>query len=754
MFDEVCETFLSDEDQMKIILEMTKVIETCTYSINRSLDLGQVGTAVDFASKLIEVLKTSQLTPRNYYTTYHAVSTTLLQISVSIRDEDKFPNYLISELYETVQYQSGCMQRLYLMITIAPELARRKIIRVVDLLDDLSDMTRAAQDPIRALFMRHYLLSIFKQYLPDTSASDTEKSLNFLLNNFAQMNRMWVRIEDMMASDSRKDQRVEFSVLIGTNIQRISSLNGISIDNYSTIILPFLAKHVELCEDALSQDFILRSIIHAFPEEFHISTIDQLFTVFGKVEQGVKILAIVNQLLERFLQYVGQLVDTQKSSAVFVTIAKNIEELFSTEGHLGLTDKFETLQRLLKFALKINSNDVKNVKNLMKFTDFHIDLAIGDESLSIPEASEQLRVFLEVPLSILCSAQLLYKIEYLPTLIRRLRTEDKLLVAEVICQMFIRSQTSIISIEELNFYISVSGSLVRESSGSSSFFSVLHLIQGETQEKTFLLIQELCNLLADMTEDAAERFVLPLGMVLIKTYYSSTERPLQLQILKYLYGFCETNLSSFPYNVMVLCLEIAKASLHISKIDIYLEFLKMVLENISLLTKPNCRARMITYIIATILNSPQQAIDYYPLVCQLAEETSSQIKQVTTVVFSSMLFWRKDAIIQDSNQVQSRLNKALNLAVLGEDKGLSLNCLYIVLDMTVYCLENSIPISDKWVNQLLLVISDRHREILKTGNKLESVMSSSVKQFYINLARYIKDNDLLNDESEDEEEED
>ena len=214
------------------------------------------------------------------------------------------------------------------MIVLGPELPKRTTVKIIDIMDDLTHMLRQAQDPIRALFLRHFLLSVFKQCLPEDNSRDLERSLSFLLNNFSQMNRLWVRIAGIMAQDNRKSERAELSVLIGMNIQRISSLHGLSVDNYSQMVLPFITKHVELCEDEMAQEFILQSIVHAFPEEYHMATIDILFGVFGRVEQAVKILAIVNQLLERLVNYVGTSVDQAQGHQIFVTVAKNIEELF------------------------------------------------------------------------------------------------------------------------------------------------------------------------------------------------------------------------------------------------------------------------------------------------------------------------------------------------------------------------------------------------------------------------------------------
>ena len=223
------EQFLDEKSQKEIVAKSLENIYAHTFLMNRSLDQNEVTKAFDYATKIIEPLKTKALTPQNYNQIYQSVSASLFQLNVSLQDEYRFTSRQVAEKYEEVQYYSGCLERLYLMVTVAPELSRRHIVPISDILDDLSDMARCAQDPIRALFFRHYLLSILKQYLPDSNEQETEKSIHFLLNNFAQMNRLWVRIADIMASDTRRNQRSDLSELIGTNIQRLSSLHGLNI---------------------------------------------------------------------------------------------------------------------------------------------------------------------------------------------------------------------------------------------------------------------------------------------------------------------------------------------------------------------------------------------------------------------------------------------------------------------------------------------------------------------------------------------
>ena len=736
------EEFTADEIQKRVVDESINKIEGFTFLMKRALDNGDITQAISNATHLIDILQTSTLTPRNYYTLYHLVSTALLQLNDAFQDELKIPTRKIAELYETVQYNENALERLYLMITIAPELSNRKLVRVTDVLDDLTDMTRQAQDPIRALFLRHYMLSIYKQYLPDSNDVETERSLEFLLNNFAQMNRMWVRIEDIMANDSRRAQRIELSVLIGTNIQRISALRGLNIHNYSTIILSFIAKHVELCEDSLAQEFILQSIIQAFPEDYHIATIDELFAMFGKVEQGVKILLIVNQLLERFLNYLGHLVDTDRASRIFVVIAKNIEELFNSEGHLALTDKFETLQKLLKFALKVNPDDVRNVKNLMKFTDFHIDLAIGDEALTNIEASMKLRDFLAEPLQTFSTAEPLFELEYLPLLIKRLRIEDRQSIAALVCDLFLKAGTKITSIDELRFVLAMTATLVRDGPGSSCFFALFHLIDAGSIDGTMSIIQELANAMDDATEKAAQRAVLPIGFVALELIEDADDEE-KARLLKFIHAYAENSVEQGCSAPFYLFAEAAKEmdSIHLNKFAD--DFLNSALDTWQTLPDGLPKFRALTYLINFIVGAQTIDLEVNAQVCNAASTITEPMKSVQILCNCAALFWRPDKRVRETEKVQACLAKASRAAATCSDQATMLKGFYTVLGWAAYFQEMGVGLSDTWINALVSLINEKHEEIQNKGLKLESVVSKNVKAFYQNTVRHIQEKHLF-----------
>jgi hypothetical protein len=749
MADSPSETPSEPDHQAKFIAQSQETIQANSFMMLRHLDLGEVDDAFRKASKLVEPLITSDLSPRNYYVLYHLVSTALIELSVAITDPSRIDNRQVAEQYEVVQYHKMALPRLYLMITVAPELATRKIVRILEVIEDVTEMLKQAQDPVHALFIRHFLLSVFKQHLPDTTPQDRDRSLRFLLTNFAQMNRMWVRIPETIRGGTASSERADLSVLVGTNIQRITSLHGLTAETYSQIILPFIAKHVELCEDELAQEFILQSIVHAFPEDFHFVTVERLFAVFGRVEQGVKILYIVNQLLDRFLNYVGGLIDPDQGRQMFLTIAKNIEELFNQEGHLALVDKFETLEKLVRFALRINREDLKNVKNLMRFTQYHIDLAIGAEVLTQPVPSAKLRTLIECPLSTFTQGQQVFGLDDLPGLLARLLPDDRRALAVVIANLFINGGTRIGSREELQYVLSLTVSLVREGPIRSCFYALFHLVDGGSVIGTMGLLQELANAMEETADTAADKAVLPIGFIALKLIPQSEPDELR-KLVQFIVVYGKNAAARNPSTAVFLFAEAARVLERVEgSEDAAAELAETAVQLWIDLTNIPAKERLFNYVIQFVLASRSADLALNAHICNFASTFADPATAIRALANCAPLFWRQDERARAPSTVQACLAKATKAAATATELKVMLEGLYVVLGWTAYCLASQIALQNRWVHALLDLITAKHQELKDKGTSLDSVVTPQAKTFYVNTARFIQDRQLVGPEGDD-----
>lgn len=72
----------------------------------------------------------------------------------------------LADLYELVQYAGNIVPRLYLMITVGSAYMSMSDAPVREIMRDMMEMTRGVQHPIRGLFLRYYLSSMTRDYLP------------------------------------------------------------------------------------------------------------------------------------------------------------------------------------------------------------------------------------------------------------------------------------------------------------------------------------------------------------------------------------------------------------------------------------------------------------------------------------------------------------------------------------------------------------------------------------------------------------
>jgi vacuolar protein sorting-associated protein 35 len=102
------------------------------------------------------------------------------------------------ELYELVQHAGNIVPRLYLLITVGSVYIRSKEAPARDILKDLVEMCRGVQHPMRGLFLRNFLLQCARDKLPDSNSEygdNVQDSVDFLMHNFAEMNKLWVRMQ-------------------------------------------------------------------------------------------------------------------------------------------------------------------------------------------------------------------------------------------------------------------------------------------------------------------------------------------------------------------------------------------------------------------------------------------------------------------------------------------------------------------------------------------------------------------------------
>lgn len=67
--------------------------------------------------------------------------------------------------------------------------------------------------------------------------------MDFVLLNFAEMNKLWVRMQHQGHSrdrEKRERERQELRILVGTNLVRLSQLEGVNVERYKQVLASFV----------------------------------------------------------------------------------------------------------------------------------------------------------------------------------------------------------------------------------------------------------------------------------------------------------------------------------------------------------------------------------------------------------------------------------------------------------------------------------------------------------------------------------
>ncbi len=333
--------------------------------------------------------------------------------------------YTMMELYDCVQYCPNVLSRLYLQICAASALIRSGEVGARWVFKDLIEAVKCVQNPVRGLFLRHYLLQAFRDKLPDvgipvdeigsiirgtaTSAApsgentvpaenastpapkmsdsvvDTSEpgtvkdSYEFVLANFIEMNKLWVRIQHLPGDQRtkavrrrREKDRNELRILVGTNLVRLSALDSVTSTIYGQVILPTVLDQIVICADPLSQAYLLDCIVQVFPDEYHIETMPILLAVCPKLRDKVNIRTILHSLMTRLANYLAdeELLDEKDSNQVKRAVALDsfrmfnecVQNVYNARGpKLNAKEVIRLQTALLEYSMKCYKGNLEQI---------------------------------------------------------------------------------------------------------------------------------------------------------------------------------------------------------------------------------------------------------------------------------------------------------------------------------------------------------------------------------------------------------
>ena len=338
----------------------------------------------------------------------------------------------MAELYELVQYAGNILPRLYLLVTVGSAYIKLKEAPARDVLRDLVEMCRGVQHPTRGLFLRTYLNEMVKDKLPDVGTEfegrggNAKDAIDFMLTNFTEMNKLWVRMQyqgPAREKDKREVERQELRLLVGKNIARLSQLDGVDIDNYTKVVLPKLVEQIVSCKDIIAQQYLMECIIQVFPDDFHLKTLDSILSTCGQLSPGVNLKTILVSLIDRLANYSTRGEQIPNDIQVFTIFTKNIKIVVENHENMPLEDILALQGSLLNLSMTCYPENLEYVDEIFKFSSEIISKRKEERNKS--SVVKQLLSLLSSPLDTYQNILTVLRLENYPNLISFLSYDNR-----------------------------------------------------------------------------------------------------------------------------------------------------------------------------------------------------------------------------------------------------------------------------------------------------------------------------------------
>lgn len=406
---------VNDADQRKIVDEALKRVRDLSFAMKREMDADHLKQALDHAMEMLRELRSNILTPKNYYELQMHIIDQLRHLEEYFLSLQRAGRPIV-DIYEMVQGCVHVVPRLYLLCCVGGVYIASLEAPAKDVLKDLVEMLKGVQHPMRGLFLRSYLTQISKNRLPDVGSpyegagGNVQDACNFLLQNFAETNRLWVRLQSQGAAKDRKKRskdREDLRVLVGTNLVRLSQLEGLDVHEYKATVLPKILEEVTACKDTIAQTYLMDCVIQVFPDDFHLATLDTFLQTCTSLKEKVNVRTILEALMDRLVLHVTNNGQIPAEVPAFKLFNDCVSSIIEERAAMSLVETLKLQTSLSKFALKCfparveyTTHCLETCNVLIENSGFAPEAVDGDEP-STDETTQQIEALLSAPLDTL-----------------------------------------------------------------------------------------------------------------------------------------------------------------------------------------------------------------------------------------------------------------------------------------------------------------------------------------------------------------
>ncbi|KAK4758824.1 hypothetical protein SAY87_020125 [Trapa incisa] len=463
------------EDEEKWLAAGIAGLQQNAFYMHRAMDSNNLRDALKYSAQMLSELRTSKLSPHKYYELYMRAFDELRKVEIFFKEETQ-RGCSVVDLYELVQHAGNILPRLYLLCTVGSVYIKSKEAPAKDILKDLVEMCRGIQHPLRGLFLRSYLSQVSRDKLPDIGSeyegdADTiMDAVEFVLQNFTEMNKLWVRMQHQgpaREKERREKERSELRDLVGKNLHVLSQIEGVDLDLYKETVLPRVLEQVVNCKDDIAQHYLMDCIIQVFPDEYHLQTLEILLDVFPQLQPSVDIKTVLSQLMERLSNYAALSAEALPEFLqveAFSKLNNAIGKVIEAQADMPVFGAVTLYSSLLKFSLHVHPDRLDYADQVLGSC---VKQLSGRGKIEDSKATKQIVALLSAPLEKYNNVVTALKLSNYPRVLEYLDNETNKVMASVVIQSVMKNNTCITTAEKVEALFELIKGLIKDLDGTA-----------------------------------------------------------------------------------------------------------------------------------------------------------------------------------------------------------------------------------------------------------------------------------------------
>ncbi|XP_020580939.1 vacuolar protein sorting-associated protein 35B-like isoform X2 [Phalaenopsis equestris] len=458
------------EGEEKWLAEGIAGLQHNAFFMHRALDSNNLRDALKYAAQMLSELRASRLSPHKYYELYMRAFDELRKLETFFKEETKRGCSVI-DLYELVQHSGNILPRLYLLCTVGSIYIKSKEAPAKDILKDIVEMCRGVQHPVRGLFLRNYLCQISRDKLLDIG-SDYEgdggsviEAVEFVLQNFTEMNKLWVRMHyqgPVWEKEKRVKERSELRDLVGKNLHVLSQIDGVDLDMYKENVLPRVLEQVVNCKDELAQHYLMDCIIQVFPDEYHLQTLESLLGACPQLQPTVDVMTVLSQLMDRLSNYAASSTEVLPEFLqveAFAKLSIYIGKVIDSQPEMPIFGAIGLYVSLLTFTLHVHPDRLDYVDQVLGEC---VKKLSGKSKIEDSKAIKQIVALLSAPLEKYNDIDTALKLSNYSSVMEHLDNATKKIMAVVIIQSIMKNKTRISTADKVEALFELIKGLIKD----------------------------------------------------------------------------------------------------------------------------------------------------------------------------------------------------------------------------------------------------------------------------------------------------